>query len=134
MSYPIPRIVYNPGSGNVTLNFTYPPIQKAMLDDKEAVRHDSMSSSGLRQVAVERVDTIKPLQFENVPWADLPACGAFIDYALLGGEFSYFPDATLTAFQTYELLDTNFSPKFNARGLSKFSLKLRLVPGGDSAP
>lgn len=124
MAYPIPKIVYS----GTTLAFTYPPIQKAMLDDREAVRHDSMTSSGLRQVALERVDLIRPLQFENVPWEDLPAAAAFIDYALQGGPFDYYPDATLPAFDTCELLDTNFSPRFNARGLSKFSLKLRLVP------
>jgi hypothetical protein len=101
-----------------------------MLDDREAVRHDSMTSSGLRQVALERVDIIKPLQMENVPWDDLPAWRDFIDFAIEGGQFSYYPDATLTAFQTFELMDTSFNPKFNVRGLSKFSLKLRLVPDG----
>jgi hypothetical protein len=130
MSYPIPKIQYDPGGGTVTLTFTYPPIQKPMLDDREAVRHDSMTSSGLRQIALERVDIIKPLQMENVPWGDLPDWQDFIDFAIEGGQFSYYPDATLTAFQTFELMDTSFSPKFNVRGLSKFSLKLRLVPDG----
>lgn len=122
-SYPIPKIVF----GTTTLTITYPPIGKGMLDDREALRHDSVTSSGLRQVALERVDLIKPLQFENVPWEDLPAWETFIDYALAGGTFDYYPDATLGTFQTCELMDTSFSPKFNARGLSKFSLKLRVT-------
>lgn len=134
MSYPIPKILYDPGGGLITLAFTYPPIQKAQVDDREAVRHDSISSSGIRQVATERVDKIKPLQMETVPWEDLPAWETFIDFALGGGQFSYYPDATASAFQTFELLDTSFSPKYNIRGLSKFSLKLRLVPGGASSP
>lgn len=134
MSYPIPKILYDPGGGLVTVNPTYPPIQKAQLDDLESVRHDSISSSGIRQVATERIDTIKPLQFENVPWEDLPAWKQFIAFAIEGGTFSYYEDATASAFQTFELLDTSFSPKYNIRGLSKFSLKLRLVPGGASSP
>lgn len=130
MSYPIPKIIYNPGSGPVTLTITYPPVQKAQLDDLDAVRHDSMTSSGLRQVALERVDTIKPLQFENVPWTDLPAWKLFIDFAIQGRAFAYYEDATLTAFKTFELMDVSFNPKFAARNLSKFSLKFRLVPDG----
>lgn len=114
----------------VTLAFTFPPVQKPLLDDREAVRHDSITTSGLRQSALERVDIIKHLQMEYVPWADLTAWAAFIDFAIQGGEFSYYPDASLSAFQTFELLDTNFTPTYNSRGLSKFSLKLRLVPGG----
>jgi hypothetical protein len=133
MAYPVPKIIYDPGSGPVTLNFTYPPTQKPMIDNRAAVRHDSMSSSGFRQVALERVDIIRPLQFENVPWIDLQNIGTFIDFALQGFSFSYYPDATLTAFQTFELSDTDFNPTFNVRTLSKFNLKLRLVPGGASS-
>lgn len=134
MAFPVPKFVYNPGTGAVTLSPTYPPIGKAMMDDRDAVRHDSMSSSGIRQVALERVDIIKPLQFEFVLWTDLPAWQSFIDFAITGGQFSYYPDATASAFNTYELMDTSFSPKFASFNLSKFSLKLRLVPGGSSSP
>ena len=130
MAFVTPKIVY----GSTTLSPTYGPIGKAMMDDRDAVRHDSMSSSGFRQVALERVDIIRPLQFEFVPWTDLAAWQDFIDYALLGGTFAYYPDATASAFQTFELMDTSFSPKFASFNLSKFSLKLRLVPGGASSP
>ncbi len=130
MPFPIPQIQYDAGAGPVTLAFTYPPINKPLLDDREATRHDSITSSGLRQSALERVDIIKNLQMENVPWEDLPAWAAFIDYAIQGGEFSYFLDATQTAFQTFELVDQNFKPSFNVRGITKFTLVLRLVPLG----
>lgn len=132
MAFPVPKIVW--GTGPTTLAFTYPPIQKGMLDDREALRHDSITSSGLRQSVIERIDIIRPLQMENVPWEDLPAWETFIDFALAGGTFLYYPDATASAYKTFELMDTSFSPRFNARGLSKFSLKLRLVPDGASSP
>lgn len=127
MAYP--RIIYN----GTTLSFTFPPVQKPLLDDREAVRHDSITTSGLRQVTLERVDIVKHLQMEYVPWADLTAWAAFIDYAIQGGTFSYYPDAGLSAFQTFELLDSSFAPTYNSRGITKFNLKLRLVPGGASS-
>ena len=129
MSY-LPKIVYDAGSGAVTLNFTYPPINKPTIDDREAVRHDSITSSGLRQVALERVDIIRNIQMEFVPFADLPAWAAFIDYAIQGGTFSYYLDKDASAHQTWELQDTNFKPSYNVHGISKFTLTLRLVPGG----
>jgi hypothetical protein len=126
MPYPIPRIVYGAG----TLNFTYPDIQKPMIDLLDAVRHDSITSSGLRQTVTERVDTLKDVTLENIPWADLPNLAAFLNYAIAGGSFQYYPDAAASAYQTWELVDTKFDPKFNVRGLSKCTLKLRRVPGG----
>lgn len=128
MAYP--KILYDSGSGLVTLAFTYPPVQKPLLDDREAVRHDSITTSGIRQVALERVDIIKTLMMEYVPWEDLPMWQIFIDFAVAGGQFAYYPDAALSAFNTYELLDPNFKPAYGSRGITKFTLQLRQVPGG----
>jgi hypothetical protein len=128
MAFPIPRIIY----GSTILDFTYPDVQKPMTDLLQAVRHDSITSSGLRQSMVERVDVLKTLQFDSIPWADLPAFSDFIKYAIEGGSFQFYPDATASAFQTWELVDDNFSPQFSSRGLTKCTLKLRQVPGGTS--
>ena len=133
MSYPIPRIVYETDFGAITLDFTYPDVQKPMTDPLQATRHDSITSSGLRQTMLERVDTLKNLELANIAWADLPALGEFMAFAVQGGSFQFYPDATQTAYQTWELLDDNFDPRFSARGLSKCTLKLRLVPGGASS-
>src|SRR3954463_6820855 len=105
MAFVIPKIVYNPGTGNVTLSPTYANVKKPLLDDFEAVRHDSITSSGVRQSMTERVDRIRPVTFESVPWADLPDWVDFLSYAIEGGPFDYYPDATLSAFQTFELVD-----------------------------
>jgi hypothetical protein len=80
------------------------------------------------------VDKIKTLQMESIPWADLPAWEQFLDFAIEGGELAYYPDADLPQFDTRELVDASVSPKYAVRGLSKLTLKLRLVPGGDSYP
>jgi hypothetical protein len=134
MPLPRPQIIYDPGTGPVTLSFTFPPIQKPLLDDREAVRHDSITSSGLRQSALERIDIIKPLQMEYIPWEDWPNWQPFIDAALTGIDFAYYPDASLPDFQTFELVETSFNPKYSFRGISKFSMNFRLVAGGPSFP
>lgn len=134
MPYPIPKITFDDGSGPATLTFTYPDIQKPKADPLQALRHDSISSSGIRQCMVERVDTLKTVQVENVPWADMPAWQVFMAYAVQGGSFTYYPDAAAANFQTWELVDDNFDPKFNSFGLSKLTLKLRQVPGGAAFP
>ena len=131
---PIPKFVYDPGTGAVTFIPTYANMQKPQLDDFQAVRHDSITSSGIRQSMLERIDRIKPINFEFIPWSDLPSWEAFLSYAMTGGDFSYFPDSTLTGFATWEIVDDSVSPTFVCIGQSKISFSMRLVPGGASAP
>lgn len=126
----LPKIVYDPGTGAVTLNFTYPPVQKPGIDPLSAIRHDSTTISGIRQAITERVDTLRTVQIDFVPFADLTAWGAFMNFALQGGTFKYYPDATLTAFDTWELEDTDWKLSLNVRLHSKFTLQLRKVIGG----
>jgi hypothetical protein len=133
MPYPIPKINYDPGTGTTVVSPTYPNIQKPYMDNFEAVRHDSITSGGTRQSITERVDRIRPIHFETVPWTDLPMWEAFFAYAIQGGTFQYYPDGAGTAFQTWQLVDDKIIPTFVAFGLSKFVMNLRLVPGGASS-
>ncbi len=82
----------------------------------------------------ERVDTVRNIVFDSVPWSDLPIWAAFFGYAIQGGSFRYYPDGTATAFQTFELVDDKVTPKSGSRNLSKLAFKIRRVPGGDSSP
>lgn len=131
MSFPVPKLQYNPGTGVITLPFTYPPIQKSGAPDLTAVRNDSISISGLKQTMSERVDEFLPLQMEFVPLADLPAWQDFMHFALAGGLFNYFPDHLLTHFTTYTLEDSSWTPKRNCFGISKFTIRMRKVYGPD---
>lgn len=131
MAYPVPKIQYNPGTGVVTLNFSYPPMQKAGAPDLEATREDSFSISGLKQSVFERIDEFLPVQIDFVPLADLPLWQSFIRFALTGGLFNYFPDATVAHFTTYTLEDMKWLPKRNMRGYAKFSFRMRKVVGSD---
>lgn len=145
MSYPIPKIEY--GSPAVTLSPTLPPIKKAgpyPSCDQEGVGSATVSLSGLKQVMWIRTDTFYHLIMDAVPWADVPAWEAFIDYALQGNTFLYYPDATATAFDEYWLEDSGgsvrnqssdtqldaWNPVMGSREHAQFELVMRLKPGG----
>ena len=120
----LPKIVY--GSGPTTLNFTFPPVNKPGTDELKAERTDTITSTGLKQSVFERTDTFKTLQMDYVPAADLANWAAFIAYAIEGGEFEYYPDATISGTHaTYTLEDTDWKPQRNFRGYAKFTLVLR---------
>lgn len=121
MAYP--KIIYNA----TTLTFSLPPVMQSVEEERQAVRHDSVSSSGVRQSIVERVDYFLTLQMDWVPLdADLAAWAAFIDFAILGNSFDYYPDADdALTFSTYLLEDDDWKPQHNVRTMKKFSIKMR---------
>ena len=130
----IPKINYTPtGGGATTLLFTYPPIQKPNTledgsgDERKREGVDSITQSGLKQSITFRIDTFRTLNLENVPMADLPNWRAFMDYALTGGQFDYYPDQTLGTFSTWTMEELDWPPKYNFYGMSKFSFKMRLL-------
>jgi hypothetical protein len=141
MAYP--KIIY----AGITLNFSYPPTKKpggflggTWAYEKQTVRHDSTTITGLRQSITERVEQFITLQMEFVPFSDIDAWQAFMDYALLGNTFDFYPDASLPAYTTYSLDDagdaggsTNsnatigWKPVQGIRGFISFTLYLRKV-------
>ena len=126
MPFIIPKIIYN----SVTLDFTYPPVQKpgpqdGSSDKRVRVGSDSITMSGLKQSVTWRVDLFRTLHMQNVPMEDLPNWAAFFDYALTGAPFDYYPDITLSGFDTWTSEDTEWVPKYNARGLASFDLNMR---------
>lgn len=126
-----PKIIYFGGSGFVTLNFTYPPVEKPGVqdgtsDERETIRTDSITMTGRKQMFYIRTDTFRVLTMKNVPMTDLAAWSQFIDIALTGTTFDYYPDATVNSFTTYTLEDTSWAPKYSVRNLAQFSLKLRV--------
>jgi hypothetical protein len=148
MAYP--KIVYPASGPGTTLIFTYPPIKKAGpygIFDQEAVGSVSISLSGKRrQVMYLRTDQFLRLSMDsNVPWADLTEWQAFIEYAIQGGSFLYYPDSAATTFDEFWLEDAGGSARnstsanistpawastYAARNLASFELVLRKVPGG----
>src|ERR1019366_2559503 len=89
--------IYNAGAGNVQFTPTYPPIGKQPNDGLAATRHDSITSSGIKQAVLERIDDVTTLTFPYVPQTDLAAWKAMMTWLLAGNVFAYRPNANFKA-------------------------------------
>jgi hypothetical protein len=125
MAYP--QITYYSRSTLVTLAFTYPPRNVAAYNSV-ARRHDNISSSGVRESVLERIDNFLEIEMQTVlDGADVADWNAFMQYVLQGGQFSYYPDASQSAFTNYWLEDTTWKAGYKAPGIYSFKLKFRQV-------
>jgi hypothetical protein len=89
MAYP--QITYYSRSTLVTLAFTYPPRNVAAYNSV-ARRHDNISSSGVRESVLERIDNFLEIEMQTVlDGADVADWNAFMQYVLQGGQFSTTP-------------------------------------------
>jgi hypothetical protein len=123
--------VYNLGAGDIYFTPTIPPIGKQPLDALVATRHDSITSSGIKQAVLERIDDVVTFSFQFVPQSDLTAWKAFMTYALAGGVFAYRPNAAdNTVWSEYTLESTEWNPKFISPGWFSFQFQCRLWVGG----
>jgi len=122
-----PQILYDAGAGPVTLQFQRPP-RKVPAYEFRATRHDNIASSGARESVLERIDTFLSFEMEWVAvGADVQAWSAFMLYALGGGPFAYYPDASQPQFTNYWLEDTDWTADYKAAGQYTFKLKFRAV-------
>ena len=125
MAYP--QIVYDPGTGPVTLQFQRAP-RKIPAYEFSATRHDNIASSGARESVLERIDTFLTFDMEWVGiGADVQAWSQFMRYALTGGPFAYYPDASQPQFTNYWLEGTDWSADYKAPAQYTFKLKFRAV-------
>lgn len=121
-----PKIVYTPSGGaQTTLTPAFSPTQQPAYM-KTAVRHDNVSSSGVRESVLERVDTFMEANF-LIPAADLAAWQGFLDYALTGAPFAFYPDSSGAAFTNYLLDDTDAKIEFSAPGRYALKMKWRVL-------
>ncbi len=122
-----PKIVYDPGTGPQTLTFLRQP-RRVPAYYSQAVRHDNIATSGVREAILERADNF--LEFD-MQWvasgADVQAWNSFMQYALKGGLFSYYPDSSLTTFTNYWLEETAWKPDYKGPGQYAFKMKFRQV-------
>ena len=122
-----PAIVYPCGSTSATLLFQRPP-RRVPAYSAVAVRHDNVASSGVRESVLERIDNYLDLDLEWVGiGSDVEAWGQFMNYALQGGAFAYYPDCSQSSFTNYWLEDTNWTAAYKAAGQYSFHLKFRQV-------
>lgn len=111
----------------MTLAFAYPP-RNVAANNSVATRHDNVASSGVRESILERIDNFLQLEMQTVlAGSDVAAWNAFMQYALTGGPFAYYPDSSQTAFTNYWLDGTTWNAAYKAPGLYSFKLKFRQV-------
>jgi hypothetical protein len=126
----VPTFIYNLGAGDIYFTPTWPPIGKQPLDGLEATRHDSFTSTGIKQSVLERVDDVMTLSFQFVPQSDLAAWKAFMTWALAGNIFAYRPNSTdHTVWGEYTLDSMAWTPKFVCVGTFSFDIQCRLWVG-----
>lgn len=124
MALVVPKIIY-PSGGGTTLTFVYPP-RNVPFNPLGATRHDNFSSSGVKEAIHERADTFFEFDMENVlAGTDITNWQTFMQYALQGGTFDYYPDATLGSLTTYFLEDTGWNPTRKSLGIYTFHVKFR---------
>ena len=122
-----PQIIYNPGTGNVTLPFKYPPHAVTGFSLDGAV-HDNISSAGVRERVVERIDNFLELDMPYVAiGTDLTNWQMFLNFALAGGQFSYYPDSSQSSFTNYWLDDARTTAAYKYPGIYSWKLRFRQV-------
>jgi hypothetical protein len=124
-----PKITYTPvGSGSVsTLDFQRPP-RFVSAYQRAATRHDNTSTAGVRETVVERLDEFLEITMEWVSQgSDVDAWNAFVQNALQGIEFDYFPDQDQPEYTTFTLESTDWRAEYKARGEYTFRVLFRKV-------
>lgn len=119
-----PQIVYNPGSGNVTLTFAYPPVNFCPYWDGRV--HDNLATSGIaRERVVENLDILISMEMPHmILQNDLSAWASFTAFALAGGTFQFYPCSTLGDNYNCVAEDKGWKPQRNAP--KKYGAKLLL--------
>ena len=123
MALIVPKIVY-PSGGGTTLTFDYPPRNQPYKTYKQ-IRNDNLSSAGVRETISQRRDEFINVPLEYVKVATMAGWDSFMQAALAGGTFDYYPDSTAGSFTTCVLEDTDWNPNFKSLGMFTFTLKLR---------
>ncbi len=122
--------MYNSGLGDFTFTPTYPAIGRQPNDGLAATRHDSITSSGIKQSVLERIDDVMTLSFPFVPLSDMTAWKTMMTWLLAGNVFAYFPNSAVpTIWADYTLDDMDWTPKWTSFQNFSFELHCRLWVG-----
>ncbi len=121
-----PKIVYTLDNGtDQTLNFAFPPKQQPAYV-KTGVRHDNVSTAGVRESILERIDDFLEFTLDSIrSGADLSDWQGFLDYALTGAPVALYPDSALPTFINYTLEDTETRIEYKSPGVYSLALRFR---------
>jgi hypothetical protein len=121
-----PKIVYTVAGGSEqTLSFSsFLRQQPGYL--KTAIRHDNISTAGVRESVLERIDAFLEFTMDYIQaGSDLADWAAFLDAALSGAAFAYYPDASQAGYVNCLLENTDAQIAYKAPGFYSLTLKLR---------
>lgn len=123
MAYP--KIGYTPAGGSPTTLTFGAPARFVPGYSRVAVRHDNISTAGIRESVLERTDDILEITVEWIKTSEASAWQGFLDHALTGAAFAYYLDASVPSFTNYLLEDTEAKLVWKAPGQSTVQLKMR---------
>lgn len=140
-----PRIVY-PSGGGTTLNFLYPP--RFFSGNYKTKRFDNIADSGVQERIWVRTDTFLVFTMEYVKanpgssfgsiaaGSDVLNWDSFVNYALKGGAFDYYPDpvGAPTDIRICFLEHTDYNAKWKSLGMFTFDMVFRYRVGWPTAP
>ena len=126
------KIVYNPGSGDVTLTSVRGP-NNFQCAYRSRV-HDNLATSGFRERVFEASDMVISFTMPAmVVDGDLPDWCAFMTFALAGGQFDFYPNSALSDHYHCVSEDEGFAPARVAPARYSASFRFQIVPD-DHAP
>lgn len=129
-SIPINSTGFGTLGGTVTVTYTLPFTRQPRLVpayNYEAIRHDNLASSGVRETVFERNDTFLEFKMEWLAvGTDADNWNVFSQAALMGVPFYYYPNSAVNSSILYLLEDTTAKPRYKATGVYEFDTKFRL--------
>ena len=126
----LPQITYTPVSTLLTLSFQRGPQDFRCLYSGRV--HDNLSTAGYRERVVEALDVLITFSMGNMSeWdqTDLSAWYTFMDYALGGGQFNFYPNIVIATEYYHCVADnTDFEPVRKGPGFYSTKFNFRIVP------
>lgn len=127
------KIIYDPGSGDVTLVSKRGPNQFRCWYQSRV--HDNLATSGLRERILEGSDILIAFMMpSHIVDDDLPDWAAFMTFALGGGQFDFYPNSAGADYYTCVLEDDSWDPVRVAPGRYQASYRFRVVANAPGDP
>lgn len=93
------------------IEFEYPPVEPNG-EIKTAKATVTVSVSGVKQTSLQNIECNRSLKFSFLSETIYQLLKTFLDeHAMLGRDFRYYENKTLTSYVTYDLDDLKYTPK-----------------------
>ena len=122
-----PKIVY-PSGGGTTLNLEYYP-RFVAAENYEATRSTNEFSGGQSEAIYTRTDTFLELSIMYVGNSrtsnEILGWFNFMEYAMYGGAFDYYPTRSTSSHDTYTLEDRDWTAAYEQLATYQFKVTFR---------